>query len=236
MGKRLYQINNENVFSNITPMSAYWLGFFAADGYIIKDRNSIGIGLSERDIKQIEMFRDFIGSTHPIHLREKTKAVTFCINSTILKNDISKWIPAKTERDTKNSMISCIDDDYKDYFIAGYFDGDGSVFSWYNKGIEIESYAVTIVGNYNTLYDMTKHLSKRHSFRKLTIVKNDNVFRLAWGSKNDITEFSKIYFKSPLQLERKLIKYTYIIKELENKKGRKQKYTVGNKANKTKED
>jgi hypothetical protein len=221
MGKRLYQINNENVFSNITPMSAYWLGFFAADGYIVKNRNSIGIGLSERDIKQIEMFRDFIGSTHPIHLREKTKAVTFCINSTILKNDISKWIPAKTERDTKNSMISYIDDDYKDYFIAGYFDGDGSVFAWYNKGIEIESYAVTIVANYNTLYDMTKYLSKRYSFRKLTIVKNDNVFRLAWGSKNDITEFSKIYFKSPLQLERKLIKYTYIIKELENKKERK---------------
>lgn len=225
MGKRLYQINNENAFETLTPLSAYWLGFFAADGYIVKNRTRIGIGLAERDVRHIEVFRDFIGSTHPLRFEAKTKSIKFGINSKVLKRDISKWIPAKTERDTKDSMIFYIDDKYKDYFIAGYFDGDGSIFSWHNTGRTTENYAVTIVGNYNTLSDMVEYLSKKYGFRKLTIVKNDNVFRLAWGSKNDITEFSKLYFKSPLQLERKLIKYIYIMKELENKKERKQNKT-----------
>lgn len=223
MWKRLYQINNENAFNNLNQYSAYWLGFFAADGYIVKNRNCIGIGLAERDIKHLEKFKEFIGSEHNIRFRKSTNSVHFSIRSTMLKYDISKWIPAKTERDTKDSMISCINDDYKDYFIAGYFDGDGSVFSWSGRNKELETHAVTIVGNYNTLNDITKYLAQKYHFRKLTIVKNDNVFRLAWSSKNDITEFSKIYLKSSLQLERKLIKYNYVMKDLENKKGRKQK-------------
>jgi hypothetical protein len=221
MGKRLYQVYNNDIFKELTNMSSYWLGFLAADGYIVSTRNCIGLSLAEKDIRHIEKFREFICSTHPIKFNTKTKSVNFCIYDNVLKNDISKWIPSKKERNTKDSMLLNINDDYKDYFISGYFDGDGSIFSWCNSNRKTENYAVTIVGNYNTLHDINTYLSKKYSFKKLTIVKNDNVFRTAWSSKNDITEFSKLYYKSHLQLERKLIKYKYVMKNLESKIGRK---------------
>ena len=132
MGKRLYHIKNETCFETLSPISAYWLGFIAADGYIVQKRNVVGIGLNKRDIKQLENLKGFIESNNPIYRNDEINSVSFSLRSKILKKDISKWLPDKSKEDKTQSLIKHIPDEFKSEFIAGYFDGDGSVFS-YNK-------------------------------------------------------------------------------------------------------
>jgi len=227
MGKRLYEIENIDVFKKLSSLSSYWLGFIAADGYISDKGNVVGIGLNKKDLQHLENFKSFLGSFHPIIYRKEVESTVIRITSKIVKDDIRKWLPTKSLKGAEDSMIKIIPDDFKRYFIAGYFDGDGSVFSYNKIGKykdkiynPIEQYVVSIVGNYNTISDINEFLQKYYNFNKLTIVKNDNVSRVAWTSKTDISEFFKLYISSPLQLERKLIKYNYIIDKLQNKNGR----------------
>lgn len=223
-----YSIHNENCFGDINSISSYWLGFIAADGYIEKNTNLIGIGLNENDILHLEKFRDFLGSNHKIFYRRKTNSVVIRITNKKIKKDICCWIPEKLTRNTTGSLIKNIPDIYKRDFITGYFDGDGSVFTYtskhkYKNVIYNNEYCgVNITANYNTLYDIKKYYEKYYNFKKLNIVKNGNVvYRISWNSNNDIIEFYNLYLQSPEHLERKITKYNNVIEKLKTNKTNK---------------
>ena len=69
---------NEDFFEKIdTPEKAYILGFIYADGYIVngikgKNKDSLGITLSNEDKEHIDKFKKSIDSNHPIRIY-KTK-------------------------------------------------------------------------------------------------------------------------------------------------------------------
>jgi len=139
MSRRLYTVN-ENYFSLLTPDSCYWAGFIAADGYIspiryrknggVKARESLRIDLSEKDKSHLESFKRYINYTGPI--REYTTNVgnPYC---SLQLDGVPKLVHDLNSNfniTTKKSLTLLppeLDEENILPFIAGYFDGDGTL-------------------------------------------------------------------------------------------------------------
>lgn len=116
-----------HIFEKIdTEEKAYWLGFLYADGSVGSKEAKIELGLAERDIHQIEKFKNFIGIDNKISYRPSSKSYRFSFRSQSCKQDLINQgcLPKKslilkfpTEEQVSNELIR--------HFIRGYFDGDG---------------------------------------------------------------------------------------------------------------
>ena len=123
---------DECIFSDIdAPEKAYWLGFLAADGNITEknsktNRFQLQIGL--RDLNHLLNFADFAGFSYSDVRIRKGSPNNFCAigsYSQKLCDDLMQI--GITPRKTKIVSMPDIDDKLKRYWIAGYYDGDGSV-------------------------------------------------------------------------------------------------------------
>ena len=75
------------IFETIdTEEKAYWLGFLYADGSVGSKDNRIELGLAEKDLKQIEKFRDFIGVMNKISYRPQTKSYRYSFDRVFCSN------------------------------------------------------------------------------------------------------------------------------------------------------
>lgn len=126
---------NENIFETIdNPDKAYWLGVMYSDGYISKKEytNSFGIAVAEKDIEWLEKFKDFLGYNGNINHYFTSKGsyvenlpyVRLVIGNNKIVSDLEKLgvVEHKTKIISKLPNIP-----YKDDFIRGYIDGDGSL-------------------------------------------------------------------------------------------------------------
>ncbi len=115
---------------------AYWLGFICADGCINKSNNKVS--LISKDLDVIIGFKEAIGAEHAISKRvhfDKRTNKTYTAYSIQIGNEIftSHLINLGVTSDKTNVLeFPKIDEKYYSYFIAGLFDGDGSV-SWKGK-------------------------------------------------------------------------------------------------------
>jgi len=203
-------------FNNLDKTKAYWLGFLAADGYVYK--NYLCLGISEKDLEHLKKFKNFMEVKNKIEENDITNSVRIRIGNKKLVKNLKRYNIRPRKSYMNESLIEYIPDSMKGFFIAGFFDGDGSVFSY--KAHKGEHYAVNITSNKQTLEDIIKFFSKFYNFRKLTLIRNSSVWRLRWDSKHDIKEFFKLYKKSPIHLRRKMEKFNDIIPKIERKVGR----------------
>lgn len=127
---------NEKAFDELTPLSAYWLGFLMADGCVTRQSEGrslrLTLRLSVKDRAHLERFRDWIGSAHTIYEKEHAdpagKTQRSCclqISSEPLCTALGKWgvVPRKTTRENPNPELLNNRD-----FWRGCVDGDGSVY------------------------------------------------------------------------------------------------------------
>ena len=122
---------NLNYFENIdTPEKAYWLGFLAADGYIVG--NELNIQLQKQDKKHLQKFSDSINGNLTIRdINGKNNFETtyshyrVSIKSNKMVEDLSKYgiVPKKSLILTAPPISSNL----YGYWIIGYMDGDGCV-------------------------------------------------------------------------------------------------------------
>lgn len=123
---------NENYFEKIDcPKKAYWLGFIAADGYINKDNTKLSIC-----IKDLEILEKFKKDTETDYAISEIKNYDKRTNKTYEEYSIQisnkkfiKWIVEHgiTHEKTDFIDINKINMNYFSYFVAGLFDGDGSI-------------------------------------------------------------------------------------------------------------
>lgn len=125
---------NINYFKEIDSNDkAYWLGFICADGNINKNNNKVS--LISKDLEVIEGFKECIGAEHAISKREtfdKRTNKTYTGYSIQIGNEIfTNHLINLGVTSNKTDVLEFpnIDKKYYPYFIAGLFDGDGSV-SW----------------------------------------------------------------------------------------------------------
>ena len=117
------------IFETIdTEEKAYWLGFLYADGSVGSTDNRIELGLAEKDLKQIEKFKNFIGIPNKISYRATSKSYRYTFKSIPCKTDLIKQgcVPKKSlilKFPTKEQVPQ----DLIKHFIRGFFDGDGCI-------------------------------------------------------------------------------------------------------------
>lgn len=203
---------NESIFEEIDDgLKAYWLGFLAADGYLYSGKTAryIGLGLAKRDLNHIKKFKKFIDADYKIVKCDYHNSYSLRISNKKFCDDLRKHGIIERKSNKNYFLINFCKYEYRDFFIAGFFGGDGSIFlyirkcKYKNKIYEGRYYRVQIDGNKNTLEDIKLFLLDKYDFNKIKIIKHGPIWRITWNSEHDIKEFSKLYLKSNENLVRK---------------------------------
>ena len=193
------------IFETIdTEEKAYWLGFLYADGSVGSKDNRIELCLAEKDLKQIEKFRDFIGVMNKISYRPQTKSYRYSFKSIPCKADLIKQgcVPKKslilkfpTEEQVPKNLIR--------HFIRGYFDGDG----WFTN--TEECFQVGIIGTEDFIKGFLDSIEIQNKNNKIFDVHRENgAKRYVFGAYQDVLNFLNwIYKDSNVYLDRKYKHY-----------------------------
>ena len=127
----IYKTKNENFFKKWSSGMAYVLGFFAADGNMIKNkRGAHFIEFQITDKNLLNEIRKFLGSNHKITARKRNNnkwktSYRLQIGSKMIFNDLLKL--GLTPNKSKTIKLPKMPDKYFSHFLRGYFDGDGCV-------------------------------------------------------------------------------------------------------------
>jgi hypothetical protein len=218
---------NSQYFNTIdTNAKAYIVGFIAADGALVKIKNTdtsnfaLTITIKDTDIAILEFIKSEIGNSHNIqHIvrpssYDKSKIIHHVRLSFVNKEITDALIKLGITNNKSLSMDNIINNipiEYKKAFIIGYFDGDGSVSpvttiktKFCKKEDCIKQYPcynliITLRGTNNFLTGICTYLDISNSFIK----QYDSIPRLTFANKKDVCNFFKCYENIPFFLERK---------------------------------
>jgi hypothetical protein len=196
-------------------LKAYFLGFICADGAIVK--NTLTITIHRKDKEILEKLKLEIGCEHRIKSIntpmgfDKTRNVDhvrFEITNSLLIQDLNSYGIYPRKSMTIGNILENIPLVYRDSFIVGYFDGDGSVqlprgsskfVAKENKIVSYPSYALTVSfrGTKPFLRGISDHLQLNSNivFHKTYIL---NI-----GNKRDVLKFFNCYKNLTFFLKRK---------------------------------
>lgn len=215
-----FKINQGNVryFQNIdTHQKAYFLGFIAADGAIVN--NTLTITIHEKDICVLEKLKSEIGNEHKIqkintkmsyNKSKNVNHVRFTLTNKDLILDLNNLGIYPKKSMTISNILQNIPYEFRDSFIIGYFDGDGSISE--PKGISkmtksgLHSYdshrlVIQFRGTEDFLKSIAEHLEIKY---KLYFAKT---FVLCIRKKEYILRFFKCYNNLNFFLKRKHEKF-----------------------------
>src|SRR3989344_5923597 len=126
----IYREMHRRFFRIWSSEMAYVLGFFVADGNMIRNKRGayfISIEITDKDI--LEKMKKAIGSTHKISIRKnqfpEKDSYRLQIGSKAMFNDLLKL--GITPNKSKTIDLPEIPKNYFSDFLRGYFDGDGCI-------------------------------------------------------------------------------------------------------------
>lgn len=205
---------NTSYFHTIDSYAkAYIVGFIAADGALVKHLRSIYLTITikyedrallefvqselndKRKLIEIKRPSSFNSSKIIHHIR-------FCIGSIEIAKDLMNLGITYRKSLTLTNIIENIPYVYRDAFIIGYFDGDGSV-SRVSHSPHSRSLSIQIRGTYNFLQGICSHLNIPVSFIKLY----DSINTLYITNKKYISRFFQCYNNLPFYYKRKYDKF-----------------------------
>jgi hypothetical protein len=122
----------ENFFKKWSSEMAYLLGFFAADGCMIKNNRQahfIEFHITDKDL--LIKIRNLLFSNNKISEQERNAnwktAYKLQIGSKVIFEDL--LVLGMTPNKSKTIKLPKIPNKYFHYFVLGYFDGDGNVYA-----------------------------------------------------------------------------------------------------------
>lgn len=126
---------NDNFFDTLNEVSAYWLGFIMADGYVYTDLSGIGISLDIKDKSHIEQFCldiDYDGNIRDYNYNGISTTSRVELKSSNIVSDLISYgcVPRKTH--VLEPPVGVKQSFYRD-LIRGYVDGDGAI-GWHSAG------------------------------------------------------------------------------------------------------
>lgn len=205
---RTYQYN-QNYFENIdTEEKAYWLGFIAADGCILK-QGALEIGLSLKDKKHLVKFCNAINA--PIEMiEEKTSIVKgkeyhscrIRICNKKICSDL-KTHGIEERKSTTYDFPTFLNNELLKHFIRGYYDGDGSLSTNGTTKNGNKKWAVNIIATRSFLIQLMEHIE----YLGITKIKLQQKGPMYTWNKSGINQVKKflnyIYKDANIYLERK---------------------------------
>lgn len=213
---------NTHYFDNIDSYAkAYIVGFIAADGALVKRTQTsaaLTITVKYEDKAILEFIKSEIGNSHKLlEIRrpsgfDKNKIIHH-IRYTITDTNITKALLnlgiTYHKSLTMKNIITNIPYKYRDAFIIGYFDGDGSVSirdgSYNDKGYYCKDYSlyINIRGTKEFLTGICSHLNINPSH----VRHYDSIPSLSFASKKDTYRFFQCYKNLPFYYIRKHDKF-----------------------------
>ena len=227
---RLYN-HNEFYFHDIqAEHPAYWLGFMFADGYIINNeerygQDQFGLSLALEDKEMINLFKQDLEATNPIHEYERnthTKGQPLCRIQLTSQQTVDDLIfygctkqKSRTLQPPKNLPEKVIH-----HFIRGFFDGDGSITKVKNERYKItDGYAYGI--NITTTYAMAEWL--QYFFEMGSIVKDnrrETTYYYSLGGHRQVIKFYHIlYDTATIYMPRKFLRFQELLNKYDESQG-----------------
>jgi hypothetical protein len=204
---------NKEYFDNInTKEKAYWLGYIWADGYSARKAPWF-LCIQTKDQEHLKQFSDHISYTGNIK-----KVTTGGFENS---SEMGRLVICRKYLCDKINSLGRYDEDMKipniqtrfiKDFIRGYFDGDGSVYTYIKSGVPSGSnkkysynrIEVSIIGTKSILEDIESELNKHSIKTRYKKSKTDYMFYLVISNKPDVKKFYEyLYDKSNVFLERK---------------------------------
>lgn len=198
---------------------AYILGFIAADGSLVAAKKgptiTLTITVKYEDRFVLDFIKSEIGNSHKIleiqrpSSYNKDKIIHHCrlaFSTPEIIKDIMKYGITPKKSLTMTNIIKNIPYKYRDAFILGYFDGDGSVSiiegqHLNSRGVLCNNYSlyINIRGTNAFLDGICEHLniSKSH------IRCYDSISTLSFSNKKDTYRFFQCYTNLPFYYNRK---------------------------------
>ena len=197
----IFKNKNENFFKKWSPEMAYVLGFFAADGNLTlgkRGNHYIEFTSCDRDI--IEKIKAILGSNHKISERKSRKenqrnSFRIQIGSKIMSYDLINL--GFVSNKSKRLAFPRVPIKYLQYFIRGYFDGDGYVFTGIYKRNNRPSknrvlFSGFISGTKSFLEKLRVVLAKRIKIKGGTLYYSHG-FRLTFSIKDSLQLYKFLY-------------------------------------------
>ena len=185
---------------------AYVLGFFAADGNMMKSkRGNHYISFYSTDHHIIKDIRERLGSNHKIGVRVSANLkwrdmYNLQIGSKEMFNDL--LVLGMTPNKSKTLKFPCIPELYFNDFLRGYFDGDGHV-SWgiYPRKNRPTLQKALIVGftsgSYEFLADLHIALKNKDIVNKGSLFTKKSSYSCLQFSKSDSLSIYDCLYKTP---------------------------------------
>ena len=220
---------NEDYFENIdTEDKAYWLGFIAADGCIIKcsSYNSyrLQISISINDIEHLEKFLKCIEaddieiktfkSTGFSSNRKNEDMAMVRLNSVKLCRDLEKY--NIHERKSHDIEIPDLNNDMMVHYLRGFIDGDGSYHYHYDYKSNRYRYSFEIVGASPFIpYQIQSYMSsngiKTNVYTRKSKLSGNQSYRLMTASRKEMLKIiNLLYSNANIYLNRKYEKINEI--------------------------
>jgi intein-encoded DNA endonuclease-like protein len=193
---------NEGYFDKINHQNkAYLLGFWAADGFRIK--NSVGISLTERDKDILIKMREILStSERPFARGKNDKCLTLRIGNEHLAKRLDELGIVERKTFSVRAPLKEIKS-YNRHYIRGVLDGDG----WITQRKDKQWRIGIVSGSSDFIDDLCWIIEGELKIKPLTYQRG-NVRDLIIGRKDDIYKFLNwIYEDAELFLKRKYKKY-----------------------------
>lgn len=213
---------NVHYFDTIDSYAkAYIVGFIAADGALVKTKTStiLTITIKYADKAVLEFIKSEIGNEHKLQEIIRPSSfdpskiihhIRYTISDRYITKALNKLGITSNKSLSMGNIIKNIPYEYRDAFIIGYFDGDGSVTirnGQYpnNRGILCRDYSlyIQIRGTKNFLLGICNHLK----IDVTHIHQNDSIPHLSFASKKDTYRFFQCYKNLPFYYKRKHDKF-----------------------------
>lgn len=177
---------NENYFENIdSHKKAYWLGFICADGHIYQNGY---MSIVIKDLEILEKFSKDIKSTYKIsEIRMFDKRTNQTYHEYSLKISNKSFVShivnhGITYNKTDILNFPNIKEEYYPSFIAGLFDGDGSVYVRNNGASEV--LGCNLISTKEVLDHINKWLLEKHEIPAISLCRvtnnKTNVWKQYW--------------------------------------------------------
>lgn len=191
--------NSDDFFNCInSPEKAYFLGFWFADGSVVKYKNSYAVSLTitHTDRYLLEKFLELSNIQAPIYLTHKEDKNPRCqlniSSKRMYENLISLGcVPDKTHQ--KHIHMPDIPKHLKSHFIRGYFDGDGIAYKDGRLGF---------CGHYDILkwiYDELNILLDNNKI-SITFNKSNSIYYMNFFKKDHIQKIVQYMYKDSNEL------------------------------------
>lgn len=197
---------------------AYILGFIAADGALVPAKQgptiTLTITVKYEDRAVLEFIKSEIGNTH--NIIEIRRPSSFDPNKEIhharlsfstsqIVHDIMKYGITPRKSFTLQNIIPNIPKQYRDAFIVGLFDADGSVHLENDKvnssGYKCKDYSLYI--NIRGTHAILEGICEQLGIDKSHIYQHDSIPNLAFANKKDTYRLFQCYEHLPFYYKRK---------------------------------